>query len=467
MTEERERNSVAPPQPGMTPASEPPVGLLLDAERVAEKALEDEAKRCPTYADVRHRLGLLRLASADYQAARSEFEDALGIHPGYRAAYFGLRLSALLQGVLPEAPTSPTPAGGSVRDEALWACVDQAYQALVQGRDPGDSLRAWEEREPLLIHHYTGAFAVRSGDLARARQRWETASSASETSQAFFERHEVLPWSEASPVAAERVARLLWTPLAADLYTYLGRIYARNGLPDQARICYEQAYMVLPREAAHAQHEAELAIAVGDEDLAIALLTRAIEADPTLVEARVALGFEYAAQGYAEEARVQFEVAAKLAPGYADVRYNLGLLYDSAGRSAEAMEQFRRALHFNPGYLPARQSVAAHLCRTGHPEEGLREYERILRQGFQSADMLVKMGRAALELNRTEEALQYLERASFVNPEYALSYYYLGQAYKAKGLRNKARSAWRRYLEKANGWEPRIPGEEEPSGPAV
>jgi predicted Zn-dependent protease len=87
----------------------------------------------------------------------------------------------------------------------------------------------------------------------------------------------------------------------------------------------------------------------------------------------------------------------------------------------------------------------------------LREYERVLRQGFQSADMLAKMGQAALDLGRTEEALQYLERASFVNPDYAPSYYFLGQAYKAKGLRNKARAAWRRHLEKTDAWESATP----------
>jgi len=150
---------------------------------------------------------------------------------------------------------------------------------------------------------------------------------------------------------------------------------------------------------------------------------------------------------------MQLEAAASLAPGFADVRYNLGLLYDSEGRTEEAAAQYRRALQINPGYLPARQSLAALLCRTGRPEEGLLEYERVLRQGFQSADMLAKMGRAALELGRVEEALQYLERASFVNPDHALSYYYLGQAYRSKGLRNKARAAWRKHLERVSDWD--------------
>jgi tetratricopeptide (TPR) repeat protein len=250
---------------------------------------------------------------------------------------------------------------------------------------------------------------------------------------------------------------LLWTPLAADLYGFLGRIHARHRMAEAATACYGWAYLVLPRESIYARHMAQLAIAEGEEGRAIALLTRAVAADPSDVEARMALGFEFAAQGFAEEARTHFEAAVALAPGFADLRYNLGLLYAAQGLGPKAMEQFRRALQINPSYIPARQSLAAAYCRAGQAEDGLREYERVLRQGFQSADMLAKMGQAALDLGRTEEALQYLERASFVNPDYAPSYYFLGQAYKAKGLRNKARAAWRRHLEKTDAWESATP----------
>jgi predicted Zn-dependent protease len=104
--------------------------------------------------------------------------------------------------------------------------------------------------------------------------------------------------------------------------------------------------------------------------------------------------------------------------------------------------------------------MAALLCRLGRCAEGLTEYQAILRQGFQSADMLAQMGRAALALGQPDEALQYLERARYQNPEYVLTYYYLGQAYRRKGLRNKARSAWRRYLNGAADWHPRLAEED-------
>ena len=115
------------------------------------------------------------------------------------------------------------------------------------------------------------------------------------------------------------------------------------------------------------------------------------------------------------------------------------------------------------GYLPARHSMSHLLCRVGRYAEGLQEYGRIVKQGFQSGDMLVQMGKASLALDRTDDALEYLERAIFLNPEFAPSYYYVGQAYQRKGLKNKARSAWRSYLERVNDWEPlRAAGQDAP-----
>jgi tetratricopeptide (TPR) repeat protein len=438
------------------------VGLLLDAAKEAEKVLEQEARSHPTYADVRHRLGLLRLLRGDAAGGEREFEEALGINPGYRAAYYGLRLARMLQGLPPGESLAAGDREQECPEEIYWKLADEYYAGVVTEPGAGEQEGPTDdETQAALTRHYAFHFALRKGDMATARERLESAVS-SEASREAFGRLGFYPWP-GDLEAAARCEQLLWTPLAEDLYSYLAGIYARNGLREKAVDCYDRSYCVFPRRAQHAMHRAELAAAFGRESQAIVLLTEAIEADPTCVPARMALGYEYASQGYLEEARAQFEVASSLKPGYADVRYNLGLLNVGEGRVDEALDEFRRALTINPGYLPARHSMAHLLCRAGRYEEGLREYGRILKQGFQSSDMLVQMGKAAMALDRPEESLQFLERAIFLNPEFAPSYYYVGQAYQRKGLKKKARSAWRTYLEKANDWEPLgpIPVEEQ------
>lgn len=457
-----------------TKSSQVDVGLLLDAAKEAEKVLEQEARTHPTYADVRHRLGLLRLLRNDPAGAEREFEEAMGINPGYRAAYYGLRMARMLQGLpvgeIREAEGKTPP----LLEETTWRFADERYRHLTEdpqskGADAGQGAqavagpdRSGDDGAHSLPGHYAFFFATRRGDEEEARHQFDQVMTDSDAGQQAFSRLGFFPWPGFDQVRA-LCDMLLWTPLAVDLYSYLARIYARNGLREKAIDCYDRSYVVYPRRSRLAMNRAELAAAFGEETEAISLLTQAIDDDPKCVSARIALGYEYASQGFLEEARTQFEVAASLAPNYADVRYNLALLHVGDGQVEDALTEFKRALALNPGYLPARHSMGHLLCRAGRNEEGLREYARILKQGFQSSDMLVQMGKAAMALDRAEEALQYLERAIFLNPEFAPTYYYIGQAYQRKGLKNKARSAWRTYLEKANDWEPLgpIPAEDE------
>ena len=123
-------------------AMEAGVALQLDGMQVAVRSLEEQARLCPRYADIRFRLGLLHLARGAYAQAASEFEEALGIHPGYRAALRGLRLTDLLRGRLPEAPAPALDEDATPRDEGLWERSERAYRALAEGSDPIEALES-------------------------------------------------------------------------------------------------------------------------------------------------------------------------------------------------------------------------------------------------------------------------------------------------------------------------------------
>jgi len=245
--------------------AEPSVELLLDAAREAEVVLEQEARSHPTYADVRHRLGLLRLLRQDPPGAEREFEEALGINPGYRAAYYGLRLARLVQGMPLERLKEPAPQTAVMPEEWAWEWVDQAYHRLTQGEDATEGLPTPRNREEqLLQHHYAGFFALRLGNDERATEHFRAAASLSLITRGALERLDVAPWARGGERGLEDALQgLLWSPLAEDLYAYLGRIYARNGLRDEALDCYERAYLVFPRDARHAMFRAEVAMAFG------------------------------------------------------------------------------------------------------------------------------------------------------------------------------------------------------------
>jgi len=61
---------------------------------------------------------------------------------------------------------------------------------------------------------------------------------------------------------------------------------------------------------------------------------------PDFADARYLLGKILLAQGAAQEAVAQLEVAARLSPDSANIHYQLGQAYQKLGKTSEAQEQF-------------------------------------------------------------------------------------------------------------------------------
>lgn len=105
---------------------------------------------------------------------------------------------------------------------------------------------------------------------------------------------------------------------------------------------------------------------------------------------------------------------SRLSPRFAF--YNHGYIAMKNGRTDEALENFREALRHSPPTWdidPAEDCLAKAYLETGRIDEAVAEYERILR----------------------------------LNPNYPLARFHLAQAYEQKGLNDKAREAYRDFLE--------------------
>lgn len=449
--------------------------LVLDPWLEATRELEAEVRDNPTFADLRHLLGLLRLSRGRADEAVAEFDAALQSNPGYRRARFSRLVALRLRdgGLDPAAWPQQAPGEGEDEPErCLWTAW-----FLAQGGDRAGARAALQRLVEQPAWTATGWYALSVyesawGEPAAARAAQEAAGRSHPLYQKVLESRGVLtgraahaPRSSASAVESPLGddAPEAWNPVAADLCRYLGALCARHGKLAEGQAFFDEAFLRLGRESMHQVCLSQLALARGDEEEAVAALRRAIEVDPTSVPARIALGFEYQSQGYQEEAIVQFEVAARLRPDYPDVQYNLGLLHEAQGRIDDALRCLRRALEVNPQYFQARMTLASVLRQRERWQEALDELSQLSHEGVRSADLHAQRAEALLALDRVKEAVRELEEGAGINPAYARTYYILGQAYRRLGLRRKAQNAWQQYLDRSQKWgdlQP-MPAEEE------
>jgi protein O-GlcNAc transferase len=116
----------------------------------------------------------------------------------------------------------------------------------------------------------------------------------------------------------------------------------------------------------------------GDLQGAVVETKRALEVDPTDVQAHINLIILYGKLGEAQESEAQFKQAVALNPNRADAYYNYGVLLVGSNRIPEAEQAFRRALEINPQDAESRHNLGLLLEREGRREEAAKEYRLAL-----------------------------------------------------------------------------------------
>lgn len=446
--------------------------LVFDAWAAARSELESERDRHPGFADVRNLLGLLYLERGEPEAALAEFDAAIAVNPDYLLAGFH-RLAArrALDGRLDVADwnearlieRAPLPV------RSAWTAWYLAQAGDGSGMAQACAHLAADPQFQAQAAYIEASFHDCLEQPKLAKQAVERAAAKHAlyrqilTERGLVGQRALAPGSVASaatPLGSPAPTRddpgaaaAGWIPSAWSLYEHLGTLCARHGAFEEAGALYDEAFLRQGDESRHLVRMARLALGRGDEEDAVRTLCRAIELDPTSVEARIALGFEYQSQGFPDQAVVQFEVAARLQPNYADLQANLGLLYEAEARDADAERCYRRALELNPNYFQARMSLAQLFLRSGAHREALSELEALIRGGLRSADLLVQKGEAHLALGEVNEAVTSLENAIQLNPNFPRTYYVLGGAYRKLGLKRKAQEAWRQHLDQIRRWQ--------------
>ncbi|HEV2800773.1 MAG TPA: tetratricopeptide repeat protein [Pyrinomonadaceae bacterium] len=167
---------------------------------------------------------------------------------------------------------------------------------------------------------------------------------------------------EATP-ALQRAVEL--DPQAAPALAYLGLAHAEQGRYDEAIKFYERAVAVNPNLATVHYLLADILLKQNPTDTARPerSLLRAIELDPALASARLALGKLYARTERLDAAVEQLSRSVQLDPNSAEAHYQLGRIYTRQKRTIEAQAALATFKRLNEGQKEQAQNERKEIVR--------------------------------------------------------------------------------------------------------
>lgn len=184
-------------------------------------------------------------------------------------------------------------------------------------------------------------------------------------------------------------------------------------------------------------------VLLGDYSDAETWLSRSLQRDPKDPQGWYYLGRTKYNENKLEEAIRAFERCLEIEPRNVKAEDNLGLSYEGLGRTEEAFTAYRAAIAWqakvlNPDPGPFIE-LGRLLLELDRPEEAIPYLSRATEIGPQDSRAHEYLGKVYSRLNRLQEAQDELKRAVTLAPERASLRFMLGQIYRKRGLTEKAK----------------------------
>jgi tetratricopeptide (TPR) repeat protein len=156
-----------------------------------------------------------------------------------------------------------------------------------------------------------------------------------------------------------------------------------------------------------------------------------------------------------DAAHQSYTRAQALAPGAFEWHYLDAVVLQRLARPKDAAAQLQAALAITPGYLPARVKLAESLLDAGDLEGSQRLYSALTDPDCAPA-VAFGLGRIAAAQGRHAAAVEHLQRAVSLYPEFGAAHYALALSFRALGRLDEARAALERHAQFGARW-PAVP----------
>lgn len=150
----------------------------------------------------------------------------------------------------------------------------------------------------------------------------------------------------------------------------------------------------------------------GRDDEALALLTRAIEANPTLTVAHLEAAEIYETKGDFESAEKAFGTAAKQDPSNFSAQFGHGRSLHLLNRIAEAVRSYLLALAIQPNNFDANLALATAYLQIDGPSQALPYAQRAVQINPSNGPARANLGSVYSQLGRHRDAVEQYQSAA-------------------------------------------------------
>ncbi len=249
---------------------------------------------------------------------------------------------------------------------------------------------------------------------------------------------------------------------SSNLMLELGRVYAKLGEPDSARVVYEQALTLDSTNATAYMWLGQLHEELGEFEQALTYSSQGLRLKPDNLDYKYIIGSLLFRTGQVEEAVAYLEPVADGRPWHHGAQFNLGQVLMRLGREEDAQRYFAQAdsaqqlqqkineaqdaINADPENLDSWVNLAALLRQAGQLDRAIEAYKVAVSLEPRNLFLQSNLALLMMESGDTEAAIRRYRAILNLDSTLADVWLNLGVAYANADREEAARAAWQRTL---------------------
>jgi tetratricopeptide (TPR) repeat protein len=396
-------------------------GRLLLVDGRVEEALKDAqeaVKRDPQNAEAQYLLGSCQMATRDLDAAAKSFAEVLRLNP--RAAAAQVQLAQI-----------------ELQRRATGSAVQFAEQAAAQ--QPGN----------LGAQLILARSLLASGNLDRATSLTRALVAAAPNVAAVQAQAGMLAGAKGDRVGARAAFEkaLSLDDRLVEPLTGLVLLDVEAKAPERARARIEQRLQRAPKDSAVLALAGRTWASTGDTAKGEEFLRRAIDADPSNLDAYSQLGSLYVSQRKPDQAIAEFDKLAARQPGAVGPPTMAALVLQTQGKDEDARKRYERIVEKDPHAAVASNNLAWMYASRGEQLDRALQLAQAAKAGLpDNAEVNDTLGFVYIKKQLASLAIAPLRLAVEKDPGNPAIHYHLGLAYSQTGDKAAARQELERAL---------------------